>query len=500
MKPAPACSTIRPLRDYDSLNRLTGLTDFSGSAFAFSYDALGRRTNLTRPNGVSTSYQYDALSRLLSILHQGSAFSGGTSYAYDAVGNRTSRADTFQPTGTNPTQTVTNYSYDAIYELTQAVLNGTTSETYSYDAVGNRLSSLGVPSYLYNSSNELASIGKNTLTYDANGNTLSKATPSGTTMYTWDFENRLSSVTLPNGSVDRFKYDPFGRRIESDGTGRIFVYDGDNIVEDLDLTGKSVARYTQGPGIDEPLEVSQSAMPNYYETDGLGSIVSLTDASGAIANTYSYDSFGNQTQSTGTVSNRFFFTAREAAAKTGLLYYRARYYDAGVGRFLNEDPVRFRGGIDFYSYAKNNSVNLIDPMGLGQSGAAIGGVVGGILGGILGISGGGGAGTLVAPGVGTIAGGIEGGVEGVAAGATVGAAIGAAIGDQIERLMNKSGGALCRIGQVQCWFSGEFKDPSVDPKFRMCTYSCSDGIARVAVIHILLPCPRDPSRIPGFLK
>ncbi|HEV2247641.1 MAG TPA: hypothetical protein VGW37_13395, partial [Terriglobia bacterium] len=148
------------------------MTDFNGGAFYFGYDALGRRTNLTRPNAVTTSYQYDALSRLLSILHQSSAFNGGTTYAYDAAGNRTSRTDTFQLAGQNPTQTATNYSYDAIYELTQAVVNGTPAETYTYDAVGNRLSSLGVPSYAYNSTNELTAASPATFTYDANGNTL----------------------------------------------------------------------------------------------------------------------------------------------------------------------------------------------------------------------------------------------------------------------------------------------------------------------------------------
>ncbi len=349
---------------YDSLNRLTNLTDFTGSNFGFSYDPLGRRTNLSRPNGVSTSYQYDALSRLLAILHQGSAFSGGTSYAYDPVGNRTSRADTFLPAGGSLTQTVTSYSYDALYELTQAVLNGTTSETYTYDAVGNRLSSLGVPSYLYNNSNELTSIGKTTFSYDANGNTLSKATPSGTTSYAWDFENRLTSVSLPNGSVVHYKYDPFGRRVFSDATGRIFVYDGDNVLEDLDLTGKPVARYTQGLGVDEPLATTASGVSSSYEADGLGSITSLTTAAGTLANTYSYDSFGNVTASSGAVSNRFFFTAREASAKTGLLYYRARYYDPSVGRFLSEDPINVSAGIDFYTYAANNPALLLDPLGL----------------------------------------------------------------------------------------------------------------------------------------
>ncbi len=346
------------------LSQRTDLADFNGSPFAFAYDALGRRTSLTRPNAVNTSYSYDSLSRLLAILHQGTAFSGGTSYAYDPVGNRTARSDTTQLVGQNPTVATSNYSYDSIYELTQAVLNGTTSETYSYGAVGNRLSSLGVPSYVYNNSNELTSVGKTTFTYDANGNTTAKTEPSGTTTYTWDFENRLTSVTLPNGSVDRFKYDPFGRRIESDGTGRIFVYDGDNIIEDLDLTGKAIARYAQGLGIDEPLEEVQSGTAAYYEADGLGSITSLTTAAGTVANTYTYDSFGNQTASTGAVSNRFFYTSRESVPKSGLYYYRARYYDPSIGRFISEDRLGLSGGINFYLYSRNRPMNLTDPSGL----------------------------------------------------------------------------------------------------------------------------------------
>ncbi|HEV2233469.1 MAG TPA: RHS repeat-associated core domain-containing protein [Terriglobia bacterium] len=353
--------------NYDTLNRMTGLMDFNGGAFYFSYDALGRRTSLARPNGVSTSYQYDALSRLLSILHQSSAFNGGTTYAYDAAGNRTSRMDTFQLTGQSPTATTTSYGYDQIYELTQAVVNGTPAESYTYDAVGNRLSSLGIPSYSYNSSNELTSASPATFTYDANGNMTGKTAPNGTTTYAWDFENRLTSVTVPKGTVLHYQYDPFGRRIFSDGTGRIFVYDGDNVIENLDLTGKVVARYTQGLGIDEPLEVFGSGASSYYEADGLGSITSLTSASGAVANTYNYDSFGNQTASTGSVSNRFYFTARENVAKTGLLYYRARYYDPSVGRFLNEDPAELSGGdINVYRYVSDDPVDWIDPDGLGK--------------------------------------------------------------------------------------------------------------------------------------
>ncbi len=74
---------------------------------------------------------------------------------------------------------------------------------------------MSVPSYNYNSSNELTSTSAVSYTYDKNGNMLTKALSSGTTQYTWDFENRLSSVVLAGtGGTVAFKYDPFGRRIQ----------------------------------------------------------------------------------------------------------------------------------------------------------------------------------------------------------------------------------------------------------------------------------------------
>jgi YD repeat-containing protein len=74
--------------------------------------------------------------------------------------------------------------------------NTTTTESYSFDPVGNRLSSLGVSPYTNNASNELTSTPTNTYTYDNNGNTQTKVVGTNTTSYAWDYENRMSSVTL----------------------------------------------------------------------------------------------------------------------------------------------------------------------------------------------------------------------------------------------------------------------------------------------------------------
>ena len=240
-------------------------------------------------------------------------------------------------------------------------------EGYTYDAVGNRLTSAGPTLYNYNASNELTSSSAALYAYDNNGNTISKTTSAGTTSYTWDFENRLASVTLPGtGGTVTFKYDPFGRRIykSSSAGANIYLYDGDNIIQELNGAGSLVAQYTQGKGIDEPLAGYQGPTTSYFHADGLSSITSLTNPAGAVAASYVYDSFGNLTTSTGTVANPFQYTGRESDPETGVYYYRARYYDPQIGRFISQDPIGFRGSINFYGYAFNEPTTRIDPLGL----------------------------------------------------------------------------------------------------------------------------------------
>jgi RHS repeat-associated protein len=207
-------------------------------------------------------------------------------------------------------------------------------------------------------------------TYDDNGNTTSETISSvGTTSYTWDYENRLTQVALPNGGgTVSFKYDPFGRRIEkispSSGT-TIYAYDGDNIVEQMDGTGTATARYTQGLGIDEPLEVQIGRGSYYYHADALGSITELTKSNGTAVNTYTYAAFGGDSPAnTETVANPFHFTGREYDPETKLYYYRARYYDPLWGRFLSEDPVGFAAGPNFYEYVLNSPTGMRDPLGM----------------------------------------------------------------------------------------------------------------------------------------
>lgn len=161
----------------------------------------------------------------------------------------------------------------------------------------------------------------------------------------------------------------------------MYAYDGDNLIEETGSTGTATARYAVGLNIDEPLAILQGTTTDYYQADGLGSITSLSNSS-AEAETYSYDSFGNLTASSGSVINRFRYTAREFDSETGLYYYRASYYDPVTGRFLNQDPIAFVGGINLYRYVRNNSPTLRDPSGKLAIGAVIGAISGGIYGAI----------------------------------------------------------------------------------------------------------------------
>ena len=197
---------------------------------------------------------------------------------------------------------------------------------------------------------------------DANGNTLSD--PSGKS-YTWDFENRLTQAVVPGTGTVNFKYDPFGRRIYKSSptwTG-IFVYDGDDLIETVNPSGTVVSRFTQGRGVDQPLSMLSSGTTAYYLSDGIRSITSLSNSAGALANTYTYDSFGNLTNSTGALRNPFQYTGREFDQETGAYYYRARYYAPQTGRFASEDPAKFFGGNNFYDYVLNDPTDLVDPTG-----------------------------------------------------------------------------------------------------------------------------------------
>jgi RHS repeat-associated protein len=124
------------------------------------------------------------------------------------------------------------------------------------------------------------------------------------------------------------------------------VYDGDNVVGDFQ--NGTLARTYVTPFLDQNLGMTDltGAAPAtyYYSQDGLGSVRTLTDGSGMVANRYDYTAFGQRYAPTSieTVPQRYQFTGREASAiDSGLIYYRYRHYTPGIGRFTARDPIGY---------------------------------------------------------------------------------------------------------------------------------------------------------------
>jgi RHS repeat-associated protein len=348
-------------RSYDLLDRLTGETTPEGS-ISYAYDAADRQTSMNVTGQTAVTYGYDNADRMTSVT-QGSSVVG---LAYDAADRQT--------TLTLPNGIVMTSSYDAADQLTGLTyaLGGSTlgTLTYAYDLTGNRTTvggtwaRTGLPAALasatYDAANQVTAWGGTSLTYDANGN----LTNDGTRGYTWNARDELTA--LSGGVSASFAYDAAGRRRAktAGGTTTSFLYDGLNLAQEL-TSGTPSANYLPGLRLDQIFTRADGAGTAQFLADALGSTVALTDGSGAVQTSYTYQPFGTSSTTGASTTNPMGFTGREDDG-TGLLYYRARYYHPAMQRFVSEGPVRLAGDPNLYGYVGNSPPNFRDPTGLGQ--------------------------------------------------------------------------------------------------------------------------------------
>lgn len=343
---------------YDAANRLANLADGGGQNFPHTYDAANRLTSRTAPNGVTTSYSYDGLNRLLALTHTaGAATLIANQYQYNEAGDLTNWVNA---SGNHA------YGYDLLNRLTTAAHTSQPAESYTYDVVGNRTASQSSAAYSYQPFNRLTATDAASYSYDNNGNLISKTDGTGTTTFTWSEENRLTQVSLPTGVTVNYKYDALGRRIQrttSAGANERYVYDGREVLLDLNADWTVQDTYLNDLGIDNHLRQTSAATGmSYFLADHLGSTSGLADSAGNLAEQISYDSFGN---GAGSARTRYGYAGRERDADTGLYYYRARFYDPQMGRFIAEDPIGFAGGdVNWFGYVWSNPLKYSDPTGL----------------------------------------------------------------------------------------------------------------------------------------
>ena len=358
------------LIDYDPLDRPTRILSDQGQV-EYQYDAEGRRTKRILNGTDETDYSYDLAGRVTEIA-QGS---DRVQFSYDADGRLQDK--------TLPNGIIQHYSYDADGRLTGietrkpdgSVLDQT---AYTYDADGERIKRVGTQGSTpetpftaqYDAGNRLTRITFKTsgetwdLAYDADGHLISKTRQSdgAQTTYTWDARGHLAAIDGPDGHAS-FEYDALGRRISKTVNGQTtgYLYDGQQAVAELQ-GNKIGALYLTGLDIDAALARVTPNGTRSQITDALGSVVAETDEQGNVTSSYAYSPYG-ETKVGGETDNAVRYTAREEDG-TGLYYYRARYYDPRLKRFISEDPIGLLGGIDVFAYVGGGPIMRKDSFGL----------------------------------------------------------------------------------------------------------------------------------------
>lgn len=328
---------------------------------------------------VSQLVGYDTLGRLNAFLAADSTT--GQLYGFDGLGRMV--ADSFVTL--NPATCV----YDADYGYDVCSRSGPTwrvdsTHSFSYDPVGNRLDHAA--SYYPSNSNRLAAFNGCTFAEDNDGNVITRTCGSNTTTYFWSTANQLDSIHIGGGTI-RYEYDALGRLMSSSGPEgrRYFLWDGPNLLADLDSTGHLKAEYSYFPGIDNPHAVVWDTVRYYPRTDFQGDVVGLFLDTSAVSG-FQYNAWGQSPVDTGQYgivdegpSNCFGEWSACAVAMPGwkgalyvkasaLYYMRNRWYDPATGRFLSEDPGGLGGSLNLYGFGAGDPINGFDPMGLGPDG------------------------------------------------------------------------------------------------------------------------------------
>jgi RHS repeat-associated protein len=277
---------------------------------------------------IATSYAYDLAQRLQDIGH-------------DLV-------------GTSADQSL-GFGYNA---ASQIVTRTATNDAYASNTAYNVNRG-----YSVNGLNQYIAAGPSSFTYDANGN----LTWDGSTAYVYDAENRL--VSASGGKTAALVYDPLGRLFQTSGGAAgvtQFLYDGDALIGEYDAAGTMNRRYVHGSNAvaDDPLIWYEYPVGGYRRNliaDQQGSIIAASDMYGNPVAINAYDAWGIPNAAN---QGRFGYTGQAWLPELGMWYYKARIYSPTLGRFLQTDPVGYKGGLNLYDYVGSDPLNKSDPTGL----------------------------------------------------------------------------------------------------------------------------------------
>jgi RHS repeat-associated protein len=368
---------------YDAANLLISLAEPGGSCpgtpaypnatrcTGFDYDANNSRIATKYPTGVKNTTVIDPAGRITSITATNANTPAGVlaqrTYAYTANGTK---EGALRKTMTDQASTLTTYGYDVLNRLTSAV-TGTVTETWGYDKNGNRIldTKTGTANVnsAFNAADQLCWAGASAAAcasppagaviygYDTNGST----TTAGATTQAYNIFDQFTSNT--NGATTNYTYTGAGNTERLTAGATSFLNGTLGITRQT--TGGAGTSFIRDPdGNLISMRISTGAS-YYYTTDGLGSIILLTDSAQNAAATYAYDSWGNTTATGAQAAvNPWQYAGGYNDTSNNRIKFGARYYNPFRGRFTQTDPSGQE--TNAYLYAGTNPINNTDLTGM----------------------------------------------------------------------------------------------------------------------------------------
>jgi RHS repeat-associated protein len=396
-------TTLQTAYQYDAADRIAAITYPSGWNVGYSRDVMGRVaavsatspagdllsvasgfafqpfgpiTALTYGNGIAETRAFDLDYRLTDLAAGGAVALQGLNYHYDAADNVRSIGDAVTPHDSQ------RLSYDQLDRLIRA-RGAYGFLTYTYDAVGNRLTQTVTggqgtteEDFAYAPhSNRLTQIssGGNTirsLAYGASGNLILDQQTSTTLALSYNQAKRLSGVTKSDGTLARYLYDGFGRRVvkavSPPGNKTLFQYDqaGDLLEAGAGTSGRLLTDYIYLDGRPIALVSANSGNLDFIHDDRLGTPQFVTDGGQNVVWRAVYQPFGVQEVVAAGVNLPLRFPGQLRDQETGYYQNGFRDYDPSLGRYLESDPIGLGGGLNTYVYGEVNPYSVTDSLGL----------------------------------------------------------------------------------------------------------------------------------------
>jgi len=420
----------------DVLGRVISET-CNGRSVGISYDSAGRVAGRVTPSGLATAWEFDTAGRPVAVTAAGRRLRFG----YDTADQETLRdlpgglslvqewdqrghlaVQSLAAPGRQIQRRSYRYRADGVPERVDDLLTGSRSlaldpagrvtgvtgpdwaEQYAYDRAGNVASaSWSLPFGATAPSLDSGSQGARQVTgtritqagnvryrHDAAGRIVTRtrtriSRKPETWRYEWDADNRLTSVTTPDGGTWRYRYDPFGRRVGKQRVspgGQVlgetrYVWDGLILVEQAEGTdsGERITTWEYQPGTYDPIlqaehesirdapkeEIDQRFYSIITDLTGMPSELFAED--GTLAGRQQRTLWGATVWNPGGASTPLRFPGQYEDQETGLHYNNQRYYDPLTGSYLSPDPLGLEAGPNNRAYVSNPYV-LMDPLGL----------------------------------------------------------------------------------------------------------------------------------------